>query len=241
LEDVKVSTGAFIRLARSVSASLEQFAVELETSQQETEQVLEDQPPPDPEEGRSLGKRQRQIVRLTALATETGLKTAEISVEIGNNDVPNTYLALRALERAGVVELIAGSEPQRWRLAPRYRPTADPYLKVAGLVRRGEWTTYGDVSIAQRGDSRAARAVGRAAATLDDFPNPHRILLEGGRIPEGWRDGRGNGPEECRRQLENEGVSFTDDGRANMARRVTWDVLRERLNQTPNGTRGQQA
>jgi hypothetical protein len=35
--------------------------------------------------------------------------------------------------------------------------------------------------------------------------------------------------------LEGEGVTFNEDGSANMSNRVTWDVLRDRLNQPQNG------
>jgi alkylated DNA nucleotide flippase Atl1 len=124
--------------------------------------------------------------------------------------------------------LIPEARPQRYRLTARYRGTAGPYLQLASLVRPGEWTTYGDISIAQREDTHAARAVGRAAATLPDFPIPHRVLLEGGAIPSSWHDADGKGPEECKRRLEAEVVGFIEDAVADSARRVTGDVLLER-------------
>ncbi|MGH2702574.1 MAG: MGMT family protein, partial [Actinomycetota bacterium] len=56
------------------------------------------------------------------------------------------------------------------------------FMGVAAHIQPGEWTTYGDISAAVRGDKRAARAVGRAAATEEEFPNPHRVLRSPGRI-----------------------------------------------------------
>ena len=101
-------------------------------------------------------------------------------------------------------------------------------------MRSGEWTTYGDIAVVVHGYARAARAVGRAAATLDAFPNAERVIAKGGRIPAGWGSGsRGwwtgspDGAAECRRRLEAQGVRF-EDGRADPARHVGWEVLAER-------------
>jgi alkylated DNA nucleotide flippase Atl1 len=89
---------------------------------------------------------------------------------------------------------------------------------------------YGDVSVAVRGDTNGARAVGRAAAMLEHFPNPHRVLQSGGQIPEGWRSSHAEepNPAECRRRLEEEGVEFDEHGRASRRHYVAWDVLVER-------------
>ena len=100
----------------------------------------------------------------------------------------------------------------------------DAYVRVAGLVDTGEWTTYGDISTVVHGSSRAARAVGRAAASISRFPNAERVIGSGGRIPSGWRDDAGRGPEECQRRLEAQGVRF-EDARADPARHVGWEVL----------------
>jgi hypothetical protein len=54
------------------------------------------------------------------------------------------------------------------------------------------------------------------------------VLREPGLIYDGWHDSSGRGPEECRRRLETDGVKFTEDGRADPARRVAWDVLLDR-------------
>ena len=96
-----------------------------------------------------------------------------------------------------------------------------PYLRIAGLVRAGEWTTYGDLSMAVRGDANASRAVGRLAATHPGFPNPHRVLRAGGRPA----DAGGDWPEESRRRLEAEGVRFGPGGVADPARYVEWHEL----------------
>lgn len=112
-------------------------------------------------------------------------------------------------------------------------PTEDAYVRIAALLRPGEWCTYGDISTAARGDARAARAVGRAAATRPDFPHAHRVLRSGGTVADGWGVADGLGPAECRRRLEAEGVAFTVDGRAGTEFRVTGDelALRDRSGQ----------
>jgi alkylated DNA nucleotide flippase Atl1 len=177
--------------------------------------------------GTPLGPRQQQAFDLLRSATEDGLKTSQLADAMGGYDVPNAYLTLRSLENRGLVELIPGSRPQRWR-AVRDRGSSAPYLAAAQMVREGEWVTYGDISVAVRGDDKAARAVGRAAANLAEFPNPHRVLQAGGVIPPGWHTSDGLGPEECRRRLEAEGVQFAGD-KADSARHLAFDELRDRL------------
>lgn len=175
----------------------------------------------------SLGSRQREVVDILRGAGEGGSKTSEVSDAI-NYDQANTHMTLRALQARGIVEEVPGVRPTRWRLAAPYRANADPYLEVAALIRPGEWTTYGDISIAVRGDTRAARAVGRAAATLAHFPNPHRVLKEGGVIPPAWHptDDPTPNPEECRRRLQDEGVRFDrSTSRAKREHYVSWDEL----------------
>jgi alkylated DNA nucleotide flippase Atl1 len=111
------------------------------------------------------------------------------------------------------------------------------FLVVARLIRRGEWTTYGDISAAATGTMRLARAVGRAAATLDDFPNAHRVLAAGGRVTRGRRSHAA--AEAARARLEREGVTFARD-RADPSRRVHWDELARRCHETdsPNPSIG---
>ena len=103
------------------------------------------------------------------------------------------------------------------------------FAAVAALVRAGEWTTYGDVAAAA-GRPRAARAVGRDAATSDDFPNAHRVLKHDGTISRGI-DGQRN-LERARRLLEQEGVGFSAAGKADPAARVYWDELQRRAGRT---------
>src|SRR4051812_20793142 len=102
------------------------------------------------------------------------------------------------------------------------------YFRIARCIRPGEWTTYGDVALAANRDARAAMSVGQAAATLPDFPNPHRLLKADGTIAPKWCDAAGRGPEECQRLLEAEGVTFAD-GKADPGCRVTATTLTIRL------------
>ncbi len=101
---------------------------------------------------------------------------------------------------------------------------------LASHIEPGEWTTYGDLSSALTGAPSAAMAIGNMARTNPEFPNPHRILNSRGMIPDGWMttDGTG-GPEVCRALLEDGGIQFDAQGRANPEQRLPTDKLRERL------------
>jgi alkylated DNA nucleotide flippase Atl1 len=210
------------RLAQAVSDALDQFAKDLLADSLEEPVVFTEVEVPQ-----ARGERQRMILELPGLQSEAGMRTSEIATGI-QYDEPNTYTTLRALERAGMVEMVPSTSPQRWRLAPRYRTTTTAFARLASRIQPGEWSTYGDISIAVRGDVKAARAVGRAAATQRDFPAPWRVVKEGGFIHQHWLDAEGRGPEEARRRLEAEGVKFDKDGRAQREFRVGWDVLLER-------------
>jgi predicted enzyme related to lactoylglutathione lyase len=122
-------------------------------------------PVPLPADEHNLGKRQRQIVELPSLATDSGARTAEIAEAI-DYDAPNTYTALQALARSQVVEQVPDSPTQRWRLVQRYREANTEFAWVAGQLGPEEWTTAADISIAVRGDLKAAEAI--VSAGLSD-------------------------------------------------------------------------
>ena len=192
-------------LVAGVITALERFAQSLGGGQAEEEVVAE---LPRPADEHALGKRQVQIVELPALATDDGMKTADVAAAI-EYELPNTYSALHALARNQVVEMVPGREPQHWRLVRRYRQTSRAYARVAENVKPREWTTAGDVSIAVRGDTSAARAI--AAAQLS-----HRVLT-------GDRHSA-----EALRQLQEEGVELLPDGNPDPRQRVSWDELSRR-------------
>lgn len=230
LKEEQVSSAQAVgRLAQAVSDALEEFANEILAGSADEAPVFTEVEIPH-----ARGERQQVTLELPGLQSEAGMKTSEVAAGIQYDD-PNTYNTLRALERAGLVELVPDASPQRWRLAPRYRTTAATFARVASRIRPSEWSTYGDISIVTRGDLKAAHAVGQAAATQLDFPHPWRVLKEGGFIHEHWKDAEGRGPEETRRRLEAEGVKFDRDGRACKEFRVGWDVLLERNDQEPFG------
>lgn len=210
-------------LARRVAVALEEFALAVELAEEpDEEDIVGDQDLTS----RARGARQREILAVSGLRSEEGLRTGEVADAI-TYDEANTWNVLRSLEAQGLVETVPAAQPQRWRIAAVYRRSAAPYLEMAAHVRPGEWTTYGDIALAVRGTVAAARAVGRAAARLPHFPAPHRVLQLGGVIPAHWHDENGGGPEECRRRLEAEGVTFNAD-HADRNQLVEWHELQRR-------------
>jgi alkylated DNA nucleotide flippase Atl1 len=211
---------ALARFFTQLAAAATELAADLEGPR--ADEVLAESPVLE-----GLGSRQRLAYEAVAAATRD-LGTAEVAAAI-EYDFSNTYMTLRRLEQLGLVELVPGAKPQRWRVRHPDSEVAKKYRAAAELIRAGEWVTYGDISIAVRGDDGGAIAVGRMAATRPDFPNPHRVLRAGGVIPPQWHDDNGAGPEACRHRLEAERVSFDDKGRADQARRVSYEELRDRL------------
>ncbi len=216
---------AITQLARTIGQALLDFANSYEAAAVDPESSAALENIVELPVGR--GERQRQILELSGLATEVGMKTADVASAIGY-EVPNTHSTLQALERNGLVELVQGVSPQTWRLVPRYRNNAPVFKRVASRVKEGEWTTYGDISIAVRGDTKASQGVGRAAAKMSDFPHPERVLMNDGVINAKWRDAEGRGPEYCRQLLIDQKVEFDDDGRADKTRKVDWHELKRR-------------
>jgi alkylated DNA nucleotide flippase Atl1 len=169
------------------------------------EPIAEDTALPTPR-----GHRQKEIAEVLLGAPLEGWKTGEIARMV-EMDQPNAYLTLQALQKQDVVEMVPGSDPQRWRLLPRYRQRQQ-ILNAAAVVRGGEYTTYGDLSQVVYGHGRGGQAVGRLAAALPDFPNPHRVLGKGGTISPNWAlsDGTG-GPDIAQQRLKDEGVEILQD------------------------------
>ncbi|GAA1019925.1 MULTISPECIES: hypothetical protein [Amycolatopsis] len=211
---------ALTNFLRTVSDACLTFASELETAS------ATPAPAEDIELPRGRGQRQQQILELLPTTDDAGMKTADIAATI-EYEVPNTHSTLQALERAGLVEMVPRATPQRWRIAARYRTTSAVFKRVSSRIRKGEWASYGDISIAVRGDTAAARGVGRAAATDPEFPHPERLLMDDGSVNPRWHDSEGRGPEHCQLLLEKQGIKFTD-GRASSAQRVSWALLAER-------------
>lgn len=226
---MSVQVLAVTKLARTMGQAFLAFATEFEAAAAAVPDSAADEQIEVVPEGRGL--RQKQILDLPQLATETGMKTADIALAI-SYEVPNTHSTMQTLQRNGLVELVPGVIPQTWRLAHRYRTNAPVFKRLASRVKKGEWTTYGDISIAVRGDTKAARGVGRAAAAIPDFPHPERVLMDGGVINPNWRDSENRGHDYCRQLLEEQGVRFVDDHAAK-GQRVAWDELLRRDEDEP--------
>lgn len=92
------------------------------------------------------------------------------------------------------------------------------FAEAASLIPEGLWTSYGEIAAATAGTRAAARAVGRAAARDESFPNAWRVIHADGSIPAGWGGG-GAARERCRQLLEAEGVAFSG-GRADADKKI---------------------
>jgi alkylated DNA nucleotide flippase Atl1 len=173
------------------------------------------------------GSLQRRLVALPAMAKTRGTTSREAAAAI-NGDEPNIHTTLKGLAGKGIVEIVEGSTPQRFRLAVKHR--RDRVLRLSRLIEKGEWTTYGDFSIAVYESSRMGLAVARVAAHHPAFANPHRLLQAGGSVSPQWKDEDcDKGPEECKRRLTDEGVWDAAADRAEPDRFVRWETLRSRL------------
>ena len=102
----------------------------------------------------------------------------------------------------------------------------DLIVRASRVIEPGEWTTYGDLAAAV-GAPGLARAVGQVAARDPTFAHAHRVIAARGEIPPDW-GGSGEGPAECRRVLETDGVPFAGR-RADPGRRVASEEIALRL------------
>jgi hypothetical protein len=155
------------KLARPFSEALAAYAedkIRQETAvAAEPEPIVEDAALPTPR-----GPRQKDVAEILVAAPLEGWKTGEIARMVDMNQ-PNAYLTLQALQKQGVAEMVPGSDPQRWRLLPRYRQRQS-ILRAAGLVHRREFTTLGDISQVVYGHGQGGQAVGRVAMRDPEFP-----------------------------------------------------------------------
>jgi alkylated DNA nucleotide flippase Atl1 len=169
------------------------------------------------------GAVQRRIAGLRDLATTAGMTAGQIAKEV-DYDEANTYTAVNGLEKTGMVELVEGSSPRRWRLAVKHR--RNRVLRLSRLISEGRWTTYGEFSIAVYGNWRMAITIGRVAAKNPAFANPHRVLKAGGVVDDDWHDEKGRGPEECKRRLSEEKVWLADEDKADPKLFLGWEELK---------------
>jgi alkylated DNA nucleotide flippase Atl1 len=221
------------KLARAISEALAAYAEDKVRLEAEVsvvpEPIAEDAALPTPR-----GHRQREIAEALVAAPLEGWKTGEIARLVGM-DQPNAYLTLQALQKQNVVELVPGSDPQRWRLLARYRQRQS-ILRAAALVRRGEFTTYGDISQVVYGHGKGGQAVGRIAMTDPGFPTPQRVLAKGGLIPAHWTDGT-EGVEAAERLLKRDGIKilYDDSGHryAHPQHYIDHEELSTRLREVP--------
>ena len=99
-------------------------------------------------------------------------------------------------------------------------PLSQAVYEQVKRIPRGKVATYGLIA-RLAGYPRAARAVGFA---LHRNPQPgvipcHRVVFRDGSCAPGFAFG---GPDVQRSLLESEGITFTEDGRADLSRHL-WD------------------
>ena len=181
----------------------------------------------EPDTPQLRGSFQRRIVGLPEMIGERGMTSKEVAAAT-RGDEPNSHTTLKTLVEKGVVEMVEGASPQRFRLAAKHR--RDRVLRLSRLIGEGEWTTYKDFSIAIYDSSKMGLAVARVAHHHPAFAHPHRVVQAGGTISPKWRDeDEDSGPEECIRRLTAEGAWDVTEGRAKAERLVGWEELRRRL------------
>jgi alkylated DNA nucleotide flippase Atl1 len=172
------------------------------------------------------GSLQRRIVALGGMTSERGMTSREVASQLEGGDEPNCHTALKALAEKEIVEVI-DSTPQRFRLAAKHR--RDRVLRLSRCIKEGEWTTYGDFSIAVYESPRMALTVAQLAHHHPAFANPHRVLQSGGTVSPEWRDEDNDlGPEECKLRLTDEGVWLDDFDHAKPDHLVGWQELSKR-------------
>ena len=98
------------------------------------------------------------------------------------------------------------------------------FYQVVKAIPRGKVANYGQVALLA-GHPRAARFVGYA---LHSNPEPgvipcHRVVFKDGSLASGFAFG---GPDVQRHLLEDEGVIFLPDGRADM-RECQWECFNQ--------------
>jgi len=69
------------------------------------------------------GHRQQAVFEYLRKVGDDAKLTREVNDGI-DYDFSNTYSTLRRLRDMGIVEMLAGARPQRWRLAARFRDPA---------------------------------------------------------------------------------------------------------------------
>ena len=73
--------------------------------------------------GSAPGSRQKETLAVPGLESEEGLTTAQVHAHLRRsiNDEPNTNGTLHRLVQLGLIEIVHGAEPRRWRLATTWR------------------------------------------------------------------------------------------------------------------------
>lgn len=97
-----------LALARTVAKAWTDFADDLEASATPEPAVATRRTP------YIRGPQQRAAYETLVAAGPDGMKTKEVGDEIKQFQT-NAWNTLRALERAGLVEIVPGAYPQRWR------------------------------------------------------------------------------------------------------------------------------
>jgi hypothetical protein len=101
-----------IRFLRSLSSAALELAHELETVQDGDRRSLADV---------DLGSLQRPIAETPSMNSDAGVSPREITNHLSRSDEPNVRIALEALRKRGIAEMVPGVKPQRWRLTSMYR------------------------------------------------------------------------------------------------------------------------
>ncbi|MFE3455414.1 hypothetical protein ACFXJ8_41525 [Nonomuraea sp. NPDC059194] len=142
-----------------------------------------------------------------------------------------TEAGRRALEKYPDMELYRelARQYRARRQPPKDRASTDPrwgrIMEALATLEPGMWTTYSDLAELV---GISGQAVGGFLANVE-ASNGHRVLLTGGRLSQyfHWHDPERE--DDPRDVLEQEGIFFDSDGRANPRQRITADDFRKML------------
>jgi hypothetical protein len=130
-----MGTNSWSRFLRTIGTAMLELAQELEAAQtdgqdQEQDEAHHARPQRAVPLPHVRGPRKQAILMVEGLNSDFGMTAGPIADAAGTDGF-NVYEPLGKLELEGVLELVPGSRPRRWRLARRFRSNPNSPDEVA--------------------------------------------------------------------------------------------------------------